>query len=74
MREISPRPIVVISARDDERVPRGFALADAENAQTAEIIWTEGRHIGRNRKEELQRLLDIFQAHVDPRGAQEFDP
>ena len=47
-----------------------LGAASLGNAETAEIIWTEGRHIGRSRTEELQQLFDIFQAHVDPRGEQ----
>ncbi|MDH3451107.1 MAG: hypothetical protein OEN20_01720 [Gammaproteobacteria bacterium] len=60
MREIAPRPIIVVSARDDERVRSGSALADVTPAETAEIIWTEGRHIRGSRRDELQTLFDIF--------------
>jgi hypothetical protein len=67
MREIAPRPIIVVSAHDDERVPRGSALADAADAQIAEIIWTEGRHLRRSRQDELQKLFDIFRARIGTR-------
>ncbi len=66
MREIAPRPIIVVSAREDERVPPGSALAELTPIDSAEIIWTEGRHVRRTRREELQILFDIFRARITP--------
>jgi hypothetical protein len=65
MAEIAPRPIIVISSRNDERVPDGAALADAASNLATEIIWTEGRHIQPNRKDVLSELLDIVSARIE---------
>ncbi len=63
--EIAPRPVIVVSARHDESVPQGFALADAADAGSADVIWTEGPHIRSSREQELQKLFDIFRSRVE---------
>ena len=64
--EIRPRPLIVIAARDDERVPvvaqRPFVDA-AENG-IAELIWTTGLHVDPGRPDVLQELLDIVLQRV----------
>ena len=66
IQEIRPRPLIVIAARDDERVPvvaqRPFVDA-AENG-IAELIWTTGLHVDPGRPDVLQELLDIVLQRV----------
>jgi len=57
---MAPRLLVIIAARNDERVPasslQGFIdIADDENVT---LIWTEGQHIEPGREYELGQLID----------------
>ena len=54
---ISPRPVIAINARDDERLPR--VSVDALHAALkapCEIIWVEGPHVQPNRPEIIETL------------------
>lgn len=57
---VSPRPVLIIGARNDERTPAGQAelLFDAAR-DPKRLRFTEGRHIQPNRKEILADLLQI---------------
>ncbi len=62
---IAPRPLVIIGAREDRRLPpllveRLHLVA----GESKELIWTEGGHIDR-RPEAVQRLLDTVRARLD---------
>lgn len=61
IQEISPRPLIVIAARDDERVPVAAQqpFVDAAGRGTAELIWTTGMHVDPGRPDVLRQLLDI---------------
>lgn len=57
---ISPRPVLIIGARDDERTPAGqtellFAAANEPKL----LRWTGGRHIQPGRNEVVEELLRI---------------
>jgi fermentation-respiration switch protein FrsA (DUF1100 family) len=59
---VSPRPLLIIGARDDERTPAGQAelLFDAAR-EPKRLRFTDGQHIQSNRKEivaELRRIAD----------------
>ena len=58
--KISPRPVVIIGARDDERTPAGQTelLFDAAR-DPKRLRWTEGQHIQPNRAEIIEALLRI---------------
>ena len=69
---IAPRPVVVIGARDDERLPehkvkRLYAAA----RQPKELLWTEGGHVDTRRPDLVQALLEIVRSRTDegPSGA-----
>jgi hypothetical protein len=74
IREIAPRPLVIVAAKDDDFVPAEAqqpfvdAAADSEHI---EIVWTEGRHIRPTRREELQQLLDIVLSRIEASGPAE---
>lgn len=57
---VSPRPVLIIGARDDERIPTGQTelLFDAAR-DPKRLRWTEGRHIQTNRNEIVEELLRI---------------
>lgn len=75
MNEIAPRPLVIIVARDDERVPesslRGFI--DAAERDNVRLIRTEGRHIEPGREYELGQLVDYVVTSINaaPGSAEE---
>ena len=64
--EIAPRPLIIVAARSDDFVPRESqqAFIQAANAENVELIWTEGRHIGPRRRQELQQLLEIVTQRI----------
>jgi len=62
---IAPRPVVIIGATDDERLPRAnverlFAAA----SEPKELLWTQGRHIEPSRPEVLRQLLAVVRTLV----------
>ncbi|MFU8820008.1 MAG: hypothetical protein ACNA8G_00505 [Gammaproteobacteria bacterium] len=63
---IAPRPVVVIGARDDERLPehkvkRLYAAARQPKA----LLWTEGGHVDPRRPDLVQALLEIVRSRSD---------
>ncbi|MDH5407907.1 MAG: hypothetical protein OEZ33_06410 [Gammaproteobacteria bacterium] len=66
VQRISPRKLVVINARDDERLPASAVstLHKALPDQT-EIIWMEGKHVEPGRKDVINELTEmVFQRVV----------
>lgn len=66
---IAPRPVVVIGARDDERLPphkvRNLYQAAGE---PKELLWTEGGHIDPARPDLVRTLLAIVRERMDDDG------
>jgi hypothetical protein len=55
---VAPRPVVMINALDDERLPRASVLALYDSARAPkELIWLPGKHIQRSRPEVLRALV-----------------
>jgi hypothetical protein len=58
--EISPRPVVIIGAREDERTAEGQTEALFAAAGEPKILrWTTGRHVQPGRTEIIEELLRI---------------
>lgn len=56
---VSPRPVVMINAREDERIPRETVDAlYAAAREPKEQHWLAGRHMQRNRRDVLQQLVN----------------
>ena len=57
---VSPRPVVIVSACDDDYVPREAqdALLATASSDHVEFIWVDGEHIRTGRTQVLQTLLD----------------
>ena len=69
---IPPRPVVIIAARADERLP-AEALEPlpriAAEEPAIDILWTDGLHIEPDRPEVIGQLLDLVLERVrDPAG------
>jgi fermentation-respiration switch protein FrsA (DUF1100 family) len=64
--EIAPRPLIIVAAKNDDYVPREAQepLVEAAKLDHVELIWTDGRHIGPNRGDELKQLLIIVRDRV----------
>ena len=57
---ISPRPVIVIGAREDERTPAEQTQALYDAAREPKVLrWTDGRHVQPNRPEIIAELLAI---------------
>lgn len=70
IRKISPRPVVIIGAQADERLPAEEVLGLYEAAgDPKELIWTEGGHVNPGEKEIVRGLLDIVRGRVMDEGA-----
>lgn len=63
---ISPRPVVVIGARGDERLPAHKVEKLYRAAgQPKELLWTEGGHIDPRRPDLVQALLELVRRRID---------
>jgi dienelactone hydrolase len=62
--QVSPRPVVIIGARDDARLPEAMVEAlYAAAGDPKELLWTDGGHVDR-RPENVQQVLDIVRRHL----------
>ena len=64
--EIAPRPLVIVVAHDDDFVSAAARepMLEAARAPHVELIWTQGKHIGPRRRDELGQLLAIVRARI----------
>lgn len=57
---VSPRPVLIVGAREDERTPAGQTEVLYEAAREPKMLrWTEGQHLGPERTEIIEALLRI---------------
>ena len=62
---ISPRPVVIVGAKEDESLTReNVARLHAAAGEPKELLWTEGRHVHPKRHEIIRELLDIVLSRV----------
>ena len=66
IRQIAPRPLVVVAAHDDDYVPQASQepLIEAAKSESVELVWTEGLHIDPERQIELGQLLEIVRSRI----------
>jgi len=66
---ISPRPVIIVNARDDEALPSASiaALHTAARAPV-EIVWTEGPHVTPGRREIVDELTQMILLEVTGNG------
>ena len=58
--QVAPRPVIMINARDDERLSREAVEAlHASAREPKEQIWLTGQHVQPNRQEVVRQLVDI---------------
>jgi dienelactone hydrolase len=62
---VSPRPVLIIGARNDERMPEGQTVALFDAAGEPKMLrWTEGRHVEPGRREIIDDLLRIAEEEL----------
>lgn len=62
---IAPRPLIVIGAKNDERLPRSMVeRLYAAAGEPKELIWTEGGHINPDHPEVVRQLLEIVRSRI----------
>jgi len=58
--QLSPRPVIVINAREDESFPvETVQTLHQALAEPSEIIWTEGSHVGSGKKKIINQLTEL---------------
>lgn len=63
--DVSPRPVVMLNATEDEKIPRESVEILYEAAgEPKELVWLPGRHMQGNRPEVLQQLVEAVLARA----------
>ena len=64
--QVAPRPVVMLNAEDDEKIPRrSVDVLYAAALAPKELIWLPGNHMQGNRPEVLQRLIEAVLTRAD---------
>lgn len=62
--QLAPRPVIIIGARQDRRVPKEIVdRLHAVAGEPKELIWMEGDHIDR-REDAIRELLELVRARL----------
>lgn len=63
---VAPRPVVMLNAMDDEKIPRRAVEILYEAAgEPKELVWMPGLHMRGNRPDVLRQLIDAVLARAD---------
>lgn len=67
---VAPRPVVMVNAADDERLPREAVLALYDSARAPKrLIWLPGKHVQGDRPEVVRALVaTLLAAMAEPAG------
>lgn len=72
---VAPRPVVMLNAEDDEKIPRrSVEILYAAASAPKELIWLPGNHMQGNRPEVLQRLIEAVLTRADLPAARTDEP
>ena len=64
--DVAPRPVVMLNAEDDEKIPRrSVDILYAAALAPKELIWLPGNHMQGNRPEVLHRLIEAVLSRAD---------
>lgn len=65
VRRLSPRPILIVGAREDERTPSGQTELLYEAAAPNRLLrWTDGRHVQVSRRDVVDQLMGILEREM----------
>lgn len=63
---VAPRPVIMINATDDERLPRhAIETLHRSLAGPGEVIWLEGQHVQSNRASIIRELVETVLARAE---------
>jgi hypothetical protein len=63
---VAPRPVVMINASEDERIPREAVRILYDSARAPkELVWLPGQHVQRSRPEVVRALVDTVLARME---------
>lgn len=63
--EVAPRPVILINASDDERLPRpAIEALHASAREPKDVIWLPGQHVQSNREDVIRRLVETVLARA----------
>lgn len=69
---VAPRPVVMLNAEEDEKIPRESVEILYEAAgEPKELVWLPGKHMQGNRPEVIERLINAVLERADLPGAAE---
>jgi dienelactone hydrolase len=69
---IAPRPVIVISASDDESIPReSVAKLHAALGRPSEVIWMSGGHVTPSRETIIESITDLVFERIVEEGPPE---
>ncbi len=69
--QVAPRPVVMLNATDDEKIPRrSVDILYAAAGDPKELVWLPGLHMQGNRPDVLRQLIDAVMARTDLRPKQ----
>lgn len=67
--QVSPRPVVMLNAEADEKIPRrSVEILYAAALAPKELVWLPGNHMQGNRPDVLRRLVDAMLERADLPG------
>lgn len=67
--ELTPRPLIMVNAADDDRMPREAVLTLFESAdEPRELLWLEGGHVSSRSRDLIRTLVDTVFSRMVPNG------
>lgn len=64
--QVAPRPVVMLNATDDEKIPRrSVEILYAAAGAPKELVWLPGLHMQGNRPDVLRQLIDAVMQRAD---------
>lgn len=64
--QVAPRPVVMLNATDDEKIPRrSVDILYAAAGDPKELVWLPGLHMQGNRPDVLRQLIDAVMVRTD---------
>ncbi len=66
IRDMAPRPTVLIAASQDESMSPGAldSLTEIAKGEHVSLVWTQGRHVDPDREYEIRQLMDLVAAEI----------
>lgn len=67
--ELTPRPLIMVNAAEDDRMPREAVLTLFESAdEPRELLWLDGGHVSSRSRDLIRALVDTVFSRMVPNG------